>query len=84
MRNCQRKSEMAHERILVVDDEIDLATSCQKLLNSRGYETEVAGTGEEALTRIKYKEPQLATSPDPPHTSASTGAPSTACSSSTE
>ncbi|MEW6749648.1 MAG: sigma-54 dependent transcriptional regulator [Candidatus Latescibacterota bacterium] len=50
---------MANERILVVDDETDLAVSCQRLLASKGYETSIAGNGEEALQRIQEREPHL-------------------------
>ncbi|MBT4503052.1 MAG: sigma-54-dependent Fis family transcriptional regulator [Gemmatimonadetes bacterium] len=50
---------MASERILVVDDEIDLAVSCQRLLDSKGYETSVAANGEEALQFIQNEEPHL-------------------------
>ena len=50
---------MASERILVVDDEIDLAVSCQRLLDSKGYETSVAANGEEALQFIQDEEPHL-------------------------
>jgi DNA-binding NtrC family response regulator len=50
---------MASERILVVDDEIDLAVSCQRLLDSKGYETSVAANGEEALQLIQDEEPHL-------------------------
>ena len=47
------------ERILVVDDEVDLAASCQRLLAGRGYETGVAASAEEALTLVAGAEPQL-------------------------
>lgn len=50
---------MANERILVVDDETDLAVSCQRLLVSKGYETSTAANGEEALERIQEREPHL-------------------------
>jgi DNA-binding NtrC family response regulator len=47
---------MSSERILVVDDEVDLASSCQRLLQSKGYEVRVAGTGEEALDAVAREE----------------------------
>ena len=50
---------MANERILVVDDEVDMAVSCQRLLNGKGYETSVAANGEEALQLLKEEEPHL-------------------------
>lgn len=50
---------MSGERILVVDDEYDLATSCQRLLQGRGYETHLAGDGHEALECIAQHDPQL-------------------------
>jgi len=50
---------MANERILVVDDEVDLAVSCQRLLHTKGYETSVAADGEEALRIIQEEEPHL-------------------------
>ena len=50
---------MSGERILLVDDEIDLATSCQRLLQGRGYETQLAGDGLEALEYIAREEPHL-------------------------
>ena len=50
---------MANERILVVDDEIDLAVSCQRLLKSKGYEVRVAANGEEAMQAVQEEEPHL-------------------------
>ena len=50
---------MAAERILVVDDEADLAVSCQRLLRSRGYEAGIAASGHEALARVQEEEPHL-------------------------
>ena len=38
--------------VLLVDDEPRFRTSTQKILDRRGFETMVAGTGEEALERI--------------------------------
>jgi DNA-binding NtrC family response regulator len=50
---------MARERILIVEDETDLATSCQRLLNSKGYRATVAANGEQALLRLQEEEPHL-------------------------
>lgn len=50
---------MANEQILVVDDELDLALSCQRLLSSKGYETSVASNAEEAAQLIQDSEPDL-------------------------
>ena len=50
---------MAHERILVVDDERDLAHSCKRLLDAKGYSAETAGNGTEALAQIADREPDL-------------------------
>ena len=50
---------MANERILIVDDEVDLAVSCQRLLHSKGYRTRVAANGEEAIQVVQEEEPHL-------------------------
>ena len=50
---------MADERILVVDDEMDLATSCQRLLNTKGYTTSVASNGDEALAHLQGEDLHL-------------------------
>ena len=50
---------MADERILVVDDEMDLTISCQRFLNSKGYRTAVAANGEEALEQVQEEGPHL-------------------------
>ncbi|MBT3343438.1 MAG: sigma-54-dependent Fis family transcriptional regulator [Gemmatimonadetes bacterium] len=47
------------ERILVVDDEVDLAASCTRLLDSRGYGTGVAASAEEALEILSTEDFQL-------------------------
>ena len=47
---------MPKERILVVDDEPDMLSSCQRLLSRSGYEVKVAQSGREAL-RILKEEP---------------------------
>lgn len=43
-------------RILVVDDEVDLASSCQRLLQGKGYDTSIAASGEEALEQIEQSD----------------------------
>ena len=48
-----------NEHILIVEDEMDLATSCQRLLDSKGYRTSVANTAEEALAVLPEDEPHL-------------------------
>ena len=40
------------ETILVVDDEQDLAATCERLLRRRGWNVEIAGSREAALTRL--------------------------------
>lgn len=47
---------MSSERILVVDDEVDLASSCQRLLQSKGFEVQVASSAEEALEKVASTE----------------------------
>jgi DNA-binding NtrC family response regulator len=43
-------------RILVVDDEVDLAEAICLLLKTQGHEVEALGNGEEALLRCQVKE----------------------------
>ena len=50
---------MARERILIVDDEVELALSCRRLLAGKGYETAVAASGEEALVYVRELAPHL-------------------------
>ncbi len=50
---------MSSDRILVIDDEVDLAASCQRLLQSKGYEVRVAASAEEGLQKIAEEEYQL-------------------------
>ena len=45
--------------ILVVEDDMDLAEACLMVLESSGYEVEVAHDAEEALTKIKRHKPDL-------------------------
>ena len=51
--------EMAEERILIVDDEEELATRCQVFLNGKGYRARTASGGEEALLIIGGQQPDL-------------------------
>ena len=46
-------------RILVVDDDRDLALGTAALLRAEGYDVEIAGSGEEALRRIGWIRPDL-------------------------
>lgn len=50
---------MSGERILVVDDEVELAMRCQQLLKGKGYEVDIAANGVEALDRMAADEPHL-------------------------
>ncbi len=46
-------------RILLVDDEIPIQRAVAPLLRSRGYEVDVAATGEEALEMVRARAPDL-------------------------
>ncbi|HET6201636.1 MAG TPA: response regulator, partial [Planctomycetota bacterium] len=46
-------------RVLVVDDQADLAEGTAALLRAEGYDVEVAASGEEALARIRWLRPHL-------------------------
>jgi two-component system KDP operon response regulator KdpE len=46
-------------RILLVDDELPIRRALAPLLRSRGYEVDVAATGEEALQAIGSRQPDL-------------------------
>jgi len=50
---------MARAHILIVDDETDLAVSCQRLFNSKGYQSGVASNGRDALEYLQTEEPHL-------------------------
>ncbi|MES2160624.1 MAG: response regulator [Pseudomonadota bacterium] len=45
--------------ILIVEDDIDLAQACSMLLESSGYEVQVAHDAEEALSKIRENKPDL-------------------------
>ena len=46
------REERKHRRILVVDDEEDAAHALEALLSGRGYDVELAFSGEQALERL--------------------------------
>jgi len=46
-------------RILLVDDEVPIQRAVAPLLRSRGYDVEVAGTGQEALKMVATHPPDL-------------------------
>jgi diguanylate cyclase (GGDEF)-like protein len=50
---------MTHERILIVDDEPDIAKILSLRLEANGYKTAIASNGEEALKRILQIPPDL-------------------------
>ena len=47
------EAEVANPRILVVDDELIVCESCQRILEEEGYEVEVALSGQEAFEKMK-------------------------------
>jgi DNA-binding NtrC family response regulator len=63
----KRPSELRHHgreagaerKILIVDDEQDLVTSCVRLLGRRGYKCFVAHTGKEAIALIDEDAPDV-------------------------
>jgi DNA-binding response OmpR family regulator len=46
-------------RILIVDDEPNIVLSLEFLMRQKGYETQVAGDGEEALAAVESFRPDL-------------------------
>lgn len=50
---------MSIYKILIVDDEADLAHLLAVAIRKKGYETVLAGNGEEALAKIKSERPHL-------------------------
>lgn len=48
-----KKSLVAAKRILVVDDEASIRELCARVLQRAGYEVAMAGSGEEAVTRLQ-------------------------------
>jgi len=49
---------MSH-RLLVVDDEKDIADPLARILSREGYQVSVAYDGEEALSRVKDNDPDV-------------------------
>jgi DNA-binding response OmpR family regulator len=49
----------AYVKILIADDEPNIVTALEYLLRARGYEVDIARTGEEALARIRDARPDL-------------------------
>ena len=49
------------KRILIVDDEPDIVSYLELVLQDQGYETESAGDGNEALESVKRSPPDLVT-----------------------
>jgi two-component system, NtrC family, response regulator HydG len=47
---------MKSVRIMIVDDDQDLAESLADLLAATGYEVEIAGNGQEAVEKIRDKD----------------------------
>jgi DNA-binding NtrC family response regulator len=45
--------EVSQPRVLIVDDELVVCESCQRILEEEGYESEIALSGMEALQKIK-------------------------------
>ncbi|MBE9541416.1 MAG: response regulator, partial [Proteobacteria bacterium] len=50
---------MAKEKILVVDDEEDILELLKFNLSREGYQVSCAASGEEALSQIRSKAPDL-------------------------
>ena len=50
---------MAKEHILIVDDEEDVLELVRFNISKEGYVTETAGSGEEAIAKVKNKVPDL-------------------------
>jgi CheY-like chemotaxis protein len=49
------------KRILIVDDEPDIVSYLEMVLQDQGYETETAGNGNEALEAVRGNPPDLVT-----------------------
>jgi DNA-binding response OmpR family regulator len=47
------------ERILVVDDKIEVCNVLKEFLDSKGYETHIALTGRTALSQVKEVKPRI-------------------------
>lgn len=46
-------------RILIIDDDLDLVEAMKVILESRKYQVEAAGNGEEGLKKAKESKPDL-------------------------
>ncbi len=55
----ERVAEPASQRILVIDDEEDLAEAVQRLLECRGYQVDVATDGDRGLALAREHRPDL-------------------------
>jgi CheY-like chemotaxis protein len=47
------------ERILVVDDEIEVCNVLKEFFDSKGYETHIALSGRAALSKVKAVKPRI-------------------------
>jgi PAS domain S-box-containing protein len=47
------------QRVLIADDNVDMRTYLQKLLQSAGFQVEAVGDGEQALGRARERKPDL-------------------------
>lgn len=45
--------------ILIVEDDVDLADTCSMVLESSGYEVQIAHSAEEALAKIQDRKPDM-------------------------
>lgn len=52
---------MMKKKILIVDDEPDIVSYLEMVLQDQGYETSTAGNGNEALAAVKEDRPDLVT-----------------------
>jgi DNA-binding response OmpR family regulator len=50
---------MSKPRALVVEDDVDLATTFSEALNQAGYESEIANTGGVAMERLNVSVPEV-------------------------
>jgi DNA-binding NtrC family response regulator len=50
---------MAKMRVLLVDDEVEFVSALAERLNLRGFETQIATSGEEALEKVEAAPPDV-------------------------
>ena len=50
---------MAKQKILIVDDEVDIASLVVEILTDEGYDAKAVHTGEEGLAQIKQFNPEI-------------------------